>query len=400
MNAANPRPSRASADVVAAVRRSIVGVRAISSAGTGWVALGNNLVLTSHEAVGYQIEVFLELETGRRSSGRVIWADVARDLALVLPIDPLNLPPLLSRPDLPKLGEFALALSCIPGQAFRVGSCMVSAIDRKIGTVRCFEVDTAISSMGGPIVDLDGRVIGVGGLDLPRGNRRRLTPGVERFSPALPITGLQRALAAFDLPADQFEGRSPTYRCPGCGEPYAIENVRCLACGQRLPHSWEFAGTHRVSAPASPHATSFAFNAAERFVRDMLAHLGAVATSVRVGARSWRLNVPGGTSSSAPMIEATLTLDEQGRVLSGRLPLVRVPQNNQESFYRFLLTLNDQTLGRLRAAIDGDIVYLSFAEQLAGLRDTDAADLFEELVRSAQYYRKALGEPFDTKPAM
>src|ERR1043166_6300588 len=99
MNPATPRPSRASADVVAAVRRSIVGVRAISSAGTGWGALANNLVLTSHEGGGYQIEGFLELETGRRSSGRVIWTDVARDLALVLPIDPLTLPPLLSRPD-------------------------------------------------------------------------------------------------------------------------------------------------------------------------------------------------------------------------------------------------------------------------------------------------------------
>lgn len=400
MNASSHRPSRASADVVAAVRRSIVGVRAISSGGTGWVALGNGLVLTSHEAVGYQIEVFLELESGRRSGGRVIWTDVARDLALVLPIDRLSLPPLHIRPDLPKLGEFALALSCLPGQSFRVGSCLVSAIDRKIGQVRCFEVDTAVGSIGGPIVDLDGRVIGIGGLDLPRGNRRRFVPAAPRFSPALPITAIQRALAAFDLPTDQFEGRSPTYRCPGCGEPYAIENDRCLTCGYRLPHSWEVAGTTRATAAVAARPPSFAFNASERFVRDVLAHLGAVATSVRSGPRSWRLLVPGGTSSSAPMIEATLTLDEHGRVLSGRLPLVRLPSAHHESFYRFLLTLNDQTLGRLRTAIDDDIVYLAFAEQLAGLRDTDAADLFEEMVRSGQHYRKALGEPFETKPVM
>ena len=78
--------------------------------------------------------------------------------------------------------------------------------------------------MGGPIVDLDGRVIGVGGLDLPRGNRRRIKPIVERFTPALPITALQRALAAFDLPTDQFEDRAPTYRCPTRAEwPAATE---------------------------------------------------------------------------------------------------------------------------------------------------------------------------------
>jgi len=393
------RTSRASADVVAMARRSIVGVRAVASGGTGWIALGNSLVLTSHEAVRYQTEVFIELESGRRSSARVIWTDVGRDLALVLPLDPLPMPPLIPRPDLPKLGEVAIGLSFIPGQSFRAASCLVSAVDRKIGAVRCFEVDTALHSMGGPIVDLDGRVIGVGGLDLPRGSRRRATPVADRFSPALPITALQRALAAFDLPADQFEDRAPTYRCPGCGEPFAVENERCLTCGQRLPHTWEIAGTTRASSATSGRPLSTTFTVGERAVRDILAHLGEVAASVRVGPRGWRLLVPGGGNASAPMIEAHLTLDEQGKVLCGRIPLVRVPMANHESFYRFLLTLNDQTLGRLRASIEADVVYLSFAEQIATLRETEGADLFEEMVRAAQHYRKALGEPFETKPA-
>jgi hypothetical protein len=400
MSAPSPRAPRATADAIAAVRRSIVGVRALSSAGTGWVVLSNGLVLTSHEAVGYQIEVFLELESGRRSGGRVIWTDVSRDLALILPIDPLSLPPLTTRPDLPKLGELALSLCCIPGQAFRVGSCLVSAIDRKIGTIRCFEVDAAVNSLGGPIIDLDGRVIGIGGLDLPRGSRRMLASSPERFSPALPITALQRALAAFDLPAEQFQGRSPTYRCAGCGEPYAIEHERCFTCGQRLPHSWEIAGTTRGTSMNISTSAASSFSIAERLVGDILAVLGALTTNVRIGPRTWRLLVPGGGSPSSPMIEVLLMLDEQGTVLSGRMPLVRIPQSNHESFYRFLLTLNDQTLGRLRASIEGSIVYLSFAETTVALKDTEAADLFEELVRTGQHYRKALGEPFDTKPAV
>jgi hypothetical protein len=399
MNTNSTRAPRGSADIVSIVRRSIVGVRAASSGGTGWIALGNGLVLTSQEAVGHQIEVFLELESGRRSGGRVIWTDVSRDLALVLPVDPLALPPLISRPDLPKLGEVAIMLSCIPGQAFRAASCLVGAIDRKIGTVRCFEIDTALNSMGGPIVDLDGRVIGVGGLDLPRGNRRRIKPILERFTPALPITALQRALAAFDLPTDQFEDRAPIYRCPSCGEPFEVEHERCLTCGLRLPHSWEIEGTTRTAEPRSSRPMTATFTIAERVVRDMLSQLGVVATSARIGPCSFRLLVPGGTSSSAPMMEAILTLDEHGKALSGRVPLVRVPQANHESFFRFLLTLNDQTLGRLRASIDGDVVYLSFAEQIASLRPSDGADMFEEMVRVAQHFRKALGEPFDTKPA-
>lgn len=378
---------RDSTDIVAIARRSIVGVRAVASGGTGWVALGNGLVLTSHEAVGYQTEVTLEVDAARRVPGRVIWADVSRDLALILPTESLGLPPLLSRPDLPRTGEPVFALALVPGQPFRAASAFVSAVDRRVGAIRCFEIDAVNASAGGPIIDVNGRVLGIGGLDLPRGSRRRATPSVvTRFAPAIPIAALQRAFAAFDLMAAQFETRVPTYRCPGCGDPYVASVDRCLTCGQRLPHAWE------------PNASSSTptFAAAERLVRDLLARLGAVAASVRVGPRTYRLLVPAG-SSTTQMAEISLDLDEQGKVLRGKTPLVRMPAANHEPFYRFLLTLNDQAASGLRLTIEEDIVHLTFAEPTEILSDVDAAHLFEELVRSGERLRKALGEAFEAK---
>lgn len=378
---------RDSTDIVAIARRSIVGVRAVASGGTGWVALGNGLVLTSHEAVGYQTEVTLEVDAARRVPGRVIWADVSRDLALILPTESLGLPPLLSRPDLPRTGEPVFALALVPGQPFRAASAFVSAVDRRVGAIRCFEIDAVNASAGGPIIDVNGRVLGIGGLDLPRGSRRRATPSVvTRFAPAIPIAALQRAFAAFDLMAAQFETRVPTYRCPGCGDPYVASVDRCLTCGQRLPHAWE------------PNASSSTptFAAAERLVRDLLARLGAVAASVRVGPRTYRLLVPAG-SSTTQMAEISLDLDEQGKVLRGKTPLVRMPTANHEPFYRFLLTLNDQAASGLRLTIEEDIVHLTFAEPTEILSDVDAAHLFEELVRSGERLRKALGEAFEAK---
>ncbi|MEO5731576.1 MAG: serine protease [Byssovorax sp.] len=375
-------------DVVAIARRSIVGVRVVASGGTGWVALGNGLVLTSHEAVGYQTEVTLEVDAARRVPGRVIWADVSRDLALILPTESLGLPPLLSRPDLPRTGEPVFALALVPGQPFRAASAFVSAVDRRVGAIRCFEIDAVNASAGGPIIDVNGRVLGIGGLDLPRGSRRRAAPPVAtRFAPAIPIAALQRAFAAFDLMAAQFETRVPTYRCPGCGDPYVASVDRCLTCGQRLPHAWE------------PNASSSTptFAAAERLVRDLLARLGAVAASVRVGPRTYRLLVPASAGSTTQMAEISLDLDEQGKVLRGKTPLVRVPAANQEPFYRFLLTLNDQAASGLRLTIEEDIVHLTFAEPTELLSDVDAAQLFEELVRSGERLRKALGEAFEAK---
>jgi hypothetical protein len=377
---------RGSADVVTIVRRSLLAVRSAAAGGTGWVVLGNGLVMTSHEAVGYDAEVRLELEGGRRCPGRVIWVDVARDLALVLPSEALPLPPLLPRPDLPRLGEPALALSALPDSPWRVGSAIVSAVDCRIGPLRCFELDASVDSCGGPIIDLDGRVIGVGGLDLPRGARRR-APSSERGaganrSLAIPIAALSRALSAADVAVEQFDARSPTYRCPTCNDPFQIQEERCLACGHLLPHGWEMADVARGASLAG----------AERLMRDLLTELGAVATSVRVGPRTFRLSSPGADGS---MTHLTLEIDEDGTCIRGKIPLLRVPVVNQEPFYRFLLTLNDQTVGTQRFSIEGDTAYLSFTEPTSLVRPGEGSLRLQELVREGERYRRALGEPFD-----
>ncbi|MFO0762796.1 MAG: trypsin-like peptidase domain-containing protein [Byssovorax sp.] len=387
---------RSGADVVAAARRSVVGVRGVSSGGTGWVALGNGLVLTSQEAVGYQSEVFLDIEGQKRVPGAVIWVDVARDLALIRPADALGLPPLFVRPDLPRLGELVFSLGFAPGESMRVGSALVSAVDRAIGAVRAFDLDAPICASGSPVVDADGRVIGIGGLDLPRGAARSTSPP-ERGATAVPVNALQRVLGTFDRPADKLADLKPTYRCAGCNEPFAFEHDRCLACGRRLPHAFELGDAGAARSASLPERTP-TFAAAERLVRDLLSRLGAVANSVRTGPRTWKLQIPG-TDDEAALTEVTLTLDPQGRLLRARYPLVQVPPHNHERFYRFLLTLNDQSTGSLRISIEDDIAYLGFAEPTALVKHIEAAELFEELVRAGERYRGALRAPFQAPAA-
>lgn len=383
MTQASPAKQRNTPDVVAIARRSLVGVRGLASSGTGWVVLGNGLVMTSHEAVGYQSDVTLELlDSNRRVEARVIWADVARDLALVLPVERLPLPPLLPRPDLPRLGEPALALSALPDQPCRVASALVSAVDFRIGPLRCFELDAPVASGGGPILDLDGRVIGVGGLDLPRGTRRR--PAAEALaarSLAIPIAALQRALAAVDVPAEQFADRSPTYRCPSCSEPFQAREERCLTCGRLLPHGWELGDTERGAALAG----------AERLMRDLLAELGTLASAVRTGPRAFRLSTPHDGAATHIFLE----FDEDGHTVRAKLPLLRVPVLNQEPFYRFLLTLNDQTIGSQRFLVEGDTVCLTFTEPTALVRPGEGSVRLTDLVREGERYKKALGSAFD-----
>ncbi len=72
-----------------------------------------------------------------------------------------------------------------------------------------------------------------------------------------------------------------------------------------------------------------------------------------------------------------------------------MPATNQEPFYRFLLTLNDQTSGSQRFSVDGDTVYLSFVEPTSLVRPGEGSARLQELMREGDKYRKALGEPFD-----
>ena len=243
---------RAAADVVAAVRRSIVGVRARTARGTGWVALANDLIVTSQTAVGYELDVQVELEGGARHAARVIWADVPRDLRRrpAAGQERLSLPPLVMRPDLPRIAEPCYLLGAQPGQPFRITPTIVSAVDFRVGATRCFEIDAGLASPGAPVVDGDGHIIGVSGLDLPRGDRV-----VRAKAIALPVAALQRALSVFDVPPPQLASRMPTYRCPACAEPYGFELARCAACGRTLPHAWD----------AEPDVA-----VGERLVRDVL----------------------------------------------------------------------------------------------------------------------------------
>ncbi len=129
-------------------------------------------------------------------------------------------------------------------------------------------------------------------------------------------------------------------------------------------------------------------------MRDLLTELGAVATSVRVGPRTYRLSSPG---ADGLMIHLTLEIDEDGTTIRGKIPLLRVPVVNQEPFYRFLLTLNDQTAGTQRFSVEGDTVYLSFTEPTALVRPGESATRLAELVREGERYKKTLADSFEAQ---
>jgi hypothetical protein len=228
--------------------------------------------------------------------------------------------------------------------------------------------------------------MGIGGLDLPRGARRRpasrvVPPGQ---SLAIPISALSRALAAVDTAPVQFEGRQPNYRCPACNEAFQPRDDRCVTCGRALPHAWD----STESTPLSMLA--------QRILHEWAAELGPTASLARLGARTFRIVVRGADGAPARI---TFDIHEEGVSLRGKVPLCAVPAGHQEPVYRFLLALNDQTPGSLRCCVEDDTVFLSFVEPTSLVRPGDGLLRVQELMRESEKYSRALVEAFRVKPA-
>lgn len=367
---------------VARARRSIVAIRAGALSATGWVALPNGAVVTSRRAIGYPSEIALALEDGMPVAGRVIVADVARDVAVILPLEvPSGASPLPIRLADARLGEPALALSCLPGQSLRFAAGRICQVRRSGGQPLVgFDIDVA-APLGAPLLDTEGRVVGLLAASPRAAGEASASPGLPGGASALPAAALAALLASIDRPALELRERAPIYRCPGCEEPYDVAADRCLGCGRALPHGF---------APCAARAQ------AERLVREGLAAIGQVANRARVGPRVWRFLQRPFSTAEATMVE--LEIDEEGRTLTVRAPVVSLPAANHEPFYRFLLTMNDQTTGELGVSVSGDVVSVSCVEELDDRAEPDVAARIDEVVRVADEYRRTLADTFEATP--
>ncbi|AKT43969.1 trypsin-like peptidase domain-containing protein [Chondromyces crocatus] len=360
---------------LARTQRAVVTLRADSRRAVGWIALLNGAVLTSRSAIGYPAEIAIEREDGLPVAGRVVSVDVTRDVTIVVPLEVTNLGaplPLRGAPDA-RLGEPLTAVSTSPGHGLQLTSTRIARLHHGRGPG--FDIDPP-APLGAALLDADGRVVGMV-TAAPGKSAEANATGTS----ALPASTLGTLLDALDRPLTELRDRAPIYRCPACDDPYDIGADRCGTCGRALPHAF---------TPSLGRAS------AERLVRDGLASIGVTANRVRTGPTSWRF--PLRPFSTAEACHLELTLDEEGQQFVIRSPLVALPTANHEPFYRFLLTMNDQTTGDLAVSITGDHVAIGSAERVEGCVPDTLASRIQDVARAADEYRRTLAETFEAAP--
>ncbi|MGW2381809.1 S1C family serine protease [Streptomyces sp. NPDC001658] len=171
--AAPQAAARAGGDLEAVAARvlpSVVSVRTANGQGSGFVFDERGRIMTNAHVVDGSSSVTVELQDGRRLRADVIGDDPAHDVAVLEPETARGLRAVdLATGPRPGVGDTVLAIGSPLGLSGTVTSGIVSALDRAVqlgdggGQRRALQTDASINpgNSGGPLVDAEGRVIGI-----------------------------------------------------------------------------------------------------------------------------------------------------------------------------------------------------------------------------------------------
>ena len=182
---------------------SSLSARSVSSPTTGLLISGEGEILTSSYSLDpAPASLVVTYADGSRSSAKLLAIDHNRSLALVQASrPPKTAPPELQWANSPRVGETAIAV----GRTYRADQPnlavgIVSALNRLYG--RAVQTDAAASpaNYGGPLVDLQGQVIGI------------LTPLSAEGQGAQAGVGWYDSGIGFAVPYAQFKDRLETLR--------------------------------------------------------------------------------------------------------------------------------------------------------------------------------------------
>ncbi len=156
------------ADVAAALAPSVVQIESPGGLGSGVIYDDAGHILTAAHVIEGATRVRVRLSDGSRVEGTVVGTDPASDVGVVS-IDHRRLVPApLAVGEPLRVGQLAIALGSPYGLEGTVTAGVVSAVNRSVtgvdGSVRSMiQTDAPINpgNSGGPLVDRNGRVIGI-----------------------------------------------------------------------------------------------------------------------------------------------------------------------------------------------------------------------------------------------
>ena len=158
------------AAIYAAARESVVSIQTRGGSGTGFVTRADGTIVTNAHVVGSATTVQVQFADDETATGRVTGVDRSSDLAVVK-VDVGRRLKALSLADSTavRTGQLAVAIGSPFGLSQTTTAGIVSGTGRHIQAPDGFQIDSVIQTdapinpgnSGGPLLDAQGRVIGV-----------------------------------------------------------------------------------------------------------------------------------------------------------------------------------------------------------------------------------------------
>jgi serine protease Do len=296
--------------------------------GTGSGFLIEGYIITNSHVVSGLKEVVISAKNLPRTKAHVSYDDPSYDLAFIKAPSFRVAHPMMLATEAVADGDGCIAIGHPYGLNYSATEGIVSKASRLQGELEYIQIDAAINpgNSGGPLLNEQGEVIGVNTF---------IIQNSQNLGFALPYYYVREALDTY-----LEMGGGDVIRCFSCKNQVKeseIEKDYCPKCGVKLEIARERREGYKPTGIVA-------------LLETVMEELGIDVTLARRSQRSWRFD------------EGSARIDinyyENG-IIIGDSALCRIPQENIEALYDYLLSENDR-LDYLQFSINENIIYLSY----------------------------------------
>lgn len=345
-------------------RDTLVQIATPYSIGTGFYVKSIGYIVTNQHVVEDNSQVVIDGEKLTRQVVKVVYSDRKYDLALLAPpIEADTLPDIaLGLDKQPAIGDPVTALGHPFGLQFSVKTGCISNTREVMRDLPYLHLDVALNpgNSGGPLIDAAGFVLGINTFILNNS---------ESIGFALPVSFLQQVVEEF-----RQTGSDNAARCQGCSNVITEQDVDqsyCRRCGSKV----------ELPGQSEPYMAVGAARTIERIIEQT----GHNVTLSRCGPNAWEIR-----QGSARI---NISYHERSGLMSADAMLCRLPKDNIQPLYQYLLTENYQNTAMSLSVREQDVV-LSLLIFDRYLNEQTGMFLLNNLFEKADYYDNVLVEQY------
>ncbi len=350
-------------DFIELYKDVVVQIATPHNIGTGFYLKKNHIIITNEHVIHDNKEVTIEGETFERQIANVIYTDPRHDLAFIKPLKELNTTDVkLGAVDILKEGDTVIAVGHPFGLKYSATKGIISNMTHQQNDLNYFQHDAALNpgNSGGPLIDQEGRVVGVNTFIIKDGNS---------IGFSLPINYLKSIIEEFQPSLNNIGTRCPS--CTNIVFETNPEDSYCPHCGTKIQLISKIKDYEPVGVPKT--------------LEELLKKTGHDVRLARRGPNAWQIN-----QGSAKI---NIYYNEKTGLIIGDAYLCNLPKKDIAPIYKYLLRENHSLSGLTFSVKEQDIV-LSLLIYDQYLNEETGMKLFKHLFDKADDYDNILVEQY------